>query len=734
MNTQKTIISVLFSLSLTGVFSQVRTNQSVSNKAHTETSQYEKNKDFALLKKLQKEDVEPMFSSNVVPTVWKNESVIILARKLKVEAFTENGTSKMNVYLHAKLKLNDMAAVESNSEYNFDDGDLVELKVVKANGKEEKVNLDDAVEEKIETNNKFLNLFLTVKKKKVSIKNLEVGDIIDFSSVSSGYRFQYAVDQFLNFRNPVVSNKCIFSLEKNKFAFAFKAMNGAPGYDLTNEKNKQVYSVSDTMREKERDELFTYSRRVNPFIKVNIIYVRDSRVTAEYAFFIDDKKVKTGVDEKDLKKYVTKVMTDASGSYSDFYLDFIKEYGYELSDEDYVSKYFYYCRDQYYSGDLAFKSKFESPGVYLIKKMVRHLNKRNIPYEIVLLVSKETGSFNDILFSDEISWGIKMKPSGKELTVFAFSPFSHLNDYDDEFEGTEAYSFSPAKTSEKFKMEKFKMPVSKPEENKFLMNVHASFNSTNDTLSLIQDVEISGQYKAHNTNDIINHSDYFLTYIQMLEQKKEYSEKDPLYFFIPSQTYFAPTKDFIDSEEKRKREQFKTEQEQYRKDRFKRKKKEDYIVYSFDKFELKNDSRDSKDPKIKYHEEFKIGEILHKVGTNYVLDAGEIFGSLYEINLTKNREKRDYPIFIDYNKNYVVNLTVDLPPGTKAGDISILNKTYDSEVGYFKTTARVEGNTLVMNMEKTYKAFVHDAGKWKDFLKFTDTGADFINSKIILTP
>jgi hypothetical protein len=194
------------------------------------------NKDLKNLHELQKEDIEAAFSNLKTPDKYKNESMVLMAEKLKLvqgkvktNKSERVGYERYYVYSRTRIKLNDFNAIETYSDFEFQEGDEIEVKIVKQDGKTIEVDLKDAVDaNNVSTSNKFVNLFLSDAKKKIAIKNLEIGDIIDCSSLNKYSNSFYRSTYYTNITSmPVVYLKNEFKIDKLNTIISLKTFNGA---------------------------------------------------------------------------------------------------------------------------------------------------------------------------------------------------------------------------------------------------------------------------------------------------------------------------------------------------------------------------------------------------------------------------------------------------------------------------------------------------------------------------
>lgn len=729
-----TIIVIVFTIA--GAGTAYAQTKSKDTKKEVE-SEYEKKKDFSKLRAEQKLDKEEMFTKNDIPEAWQGESIIMLAFKMKVKADLEGAFPVQTHYVHTRFKLNDMAAVEAFSDYDFDDGDLVEIKVVKADGKIKKVNLDEAVTEGAELKIKKLNISFAEKKKKIAIKDLEVGDIVDYSSLFRTTYVSSSNNIFLKSSFPKVAYKYEFHVNSKYYAFAFKNFNGCPEYIQSQDKGYNVFNVETSLIEKEKEEMLTKEIFSEPYFKFHLMYTKKDNKVPFYPFYISRKETKTSVTEDDLKYFVNNLIKEPDAFY-EFHLDKYnrkifanKETNYDRS---YFENFYYYLREEFYLGELAFKDKY-TDDYYLIPEFIKLAKKKKIPYEFVLAVPKNIGTFENILFGYEMYRGVRINfPGENPLYLFEFGPFSHINQYHHSIEGTEIYVFKNPESLKKIQLSKETLPVSPADKNTYNLEITASLNNLHDTLSVIQKSTISGYFKnGTNTTKGLNYFNYYVNYKERLIEAQKINEHKPLYFFPYQGVYQDPKQKLIENEEERIEKEYKERQEEIVKERMKSAAEEEFQVHDYESFKLLNDGRAADKKDIEWEEQFKIGGILDKADASYVLHLGQIFGSLAEIGSSLDRKERVKPFYIDFNRTYSISLKLTLPSGVKVSGLSDVNKKVDNSVGTFIVEAQQNGNIIEVKMSKTYKAFKHEVEEWDQYIEFSDAGADFINKKVILS-
>jgi hypothetical protein len=739
-NTKSTIYTLLFSLLLLVGQAQAQKTETTSKdsgkgKKDEAVTEYEKKKDFTELRAEQKLDKEEMFKATEVPAEWQDESVVLLAYKLKQKAVRFKGYPSQLNYLRMRFKLNDMSAVEGFSDYGFDDGDLVEIKIIKADGKTKKVNLDEAVSEGAELKMNKSSISLTGKKKKIALKDLEVGDIVDFCALFKSYNVSTSNTYYLQRFAPTVAYKYEFHVLRSHFAFAFKPFNGCPEYTTTKAGEYNIYAVEGSMMEKEKPEILGKASQYQPFFKYHLLYTTSDKKIAYYPFKISRREVKTGVTEEELKYSVNK---DIQNSYT--YSTILSKYKKKTLngkkpkyDKAYFENFYYYLREALYLGELAFADEYSS--AYPLYQFFKMAQAAKLDFEYLVAIPKNVGTLDDVLFGSEVYRGFRIHFPGEEpFVLFEFGPFAHANEFSHKFEGTQMYVFKHPESLKKIQLSKETFPVSSMDENQYTLTVKATVDQNLlDTVHISQQSVIKGHFKDGNQTKGLNYYNYYVRYKELLTDDKLNSEEKPLYFFPFKGVYEKPVKKLIDSEEERIENVYRDRQVERVKKVMKAYAEDEFELHDYTSFNLISDGRSADNKTIAYEEQFKIGGILDKAESGYVLHIGKIFGRLADVSSSLDRKDRKTPFFIDFNRSYMVQVQLILPAGVKVGNLSQLRNNVDNEVGTFSVEAVQNGNVLDIKITKAYKSYRHEATQWDQYLQFSDAGAAFINKKLILT-
>ena len=708
-------------------------------------AQSDNKKDLKKLHDLQNEDTEPAFKEFKTPKEYTNESMVMMAEKFKLiqSKISKKPTAnnpypeQYAAYARIRVKLNDLNAIEQYSDFSFQEGDEIEIKIVKADGKITEIDLKDAVDgENVKTSNSYYNYYyLSSKKKKIAIKNLEIGDIVDFSSYYKYTNYYYETTYFTNLPSmPIVYLKNEILVNKNNTAVFFKNFNGAKPLTKKTAGKQIQYGFESEMINKRKDEIMSNDFQSDPYFRL-IVYFN---TTYNYVFETKPKKndLITKLDNKDLLEYAVKTVKSSWGSgrngNSSNYLQFLKSDDvYNLSDEDYMKKYYVICRDNAFLSDLAFNFKEQSYGLPLLTNFMEHLGRRDIPYEVLMFASKHVSPIKDIIDPDDFLWGLRYKLKGKYYYITSFNSNSQINDISEIFENTDAYAlqgiFGP---KSKLKISTITMPTSTNENNVYTINIDANFNSTLDSLKLNVKTETTGYQSAFDRFNLIKNNNYFEEYVKFLNDRKVIKKSKPFFYFA-GENYYGAKKDFVLKEEERIKKDYFDNLNKEKKENVEKAAKEEYYVLKYEKYESLNDGRSIKNPNPAWKEEFTIGNTLKPAGNNKVFEIGHVLGELSKVNSNDDRTNRTKPFFIDFNKTFTMKVNIKIPQGKMPVGLEQLNVSVNNSIGSITSTAKVENGVIVWNLTKKLNGFRHEATKWNEFLNITDAGTQLNNAKIL---
>ena len=85
-----------------------------------------------------------------------------------------------------------------------------------------------------------------------------------------------------------------------------------------------------------------------------------------------------------------------------------------------------------------------------------------------------------------------------------------------------------------------------------------------------------------------------------------------------------------------------------------------------------------------------------------------------------------------YPRVFNYDIVLNIPEGYTVKGLDKLNKKVENETGAFISTAKLEGNKLIVSTSKQYKNNYFPREKWKDILAFLEEAIQFTNEKVLL--
>lgn len=721
----------------------------------------------AIFKKNKRDFKDKIFDINEVPEKWKNESVVILAKKswyaCDVNVFTNIGY--VHYFYHSRAKLQDRVAVEGFSEIYFQDDDIIEIEIEKPDGEKIEVDLSKAIDvsDNIELDKSFGSISLNISKyKKLAIANLEPGDIIDvktFEGVRFNRNYLHWTDVFTWWFNPFIYTKILYDLGeypntpfqaqtlagkypivKQKYEFEigknfylnFRSMNDAPDIKTSKKRKRKLkrWVFEDEMRDKLKPESWSEPMFSLPSIKYAISYVRTrhKRKTIEP---IDRKnKIKTKISTDDIKKIAHNFVKESRESIGDVYFKYYKEKGKKIkNNEEFVIGFYEYFKSSKLI-EIAEKSENRAYNASVDNKqfvlfLVKILRKRAIPYSLIIGVPRSLGGTQSLITTKEIIWGVKLN-TGRELIFTDCDFYAPAGDVNPIYEDLMLYEVKPGFVRSQYRVREIVQPASSPLNNNFSYKINAEFQPDLDTVKIKRETRLKGM------------SRYSYKWASFPYQKfidNVVAHFDVEWYFVNPFMYedYNTKKDrFFEDEDKRMRENFLQRLEKANKERAKEELEEDYQVASYDKYKVVQDGLDLEAPEIIIEDEYRLTNFIEKIdNATYVLKVGEFIESQIEVTDKDDRERQTDIVF-NYPRSINYDIFIKIPSGLTISNIDHLNRKVENETGGFITTAKIDGQYLQIKVAKTYNTIIVEKTKWNELLKFIDEAVDFRNAKIIL--
>jgi len=672
------------------------------------------------------------FKVKDIPDKWKNESAVILAQKTKYD-YTADGRSLNFVETKRKrIKLLDKAAVEEFSKffyYKTGSENKVGIRIVKADGKTKNIGTSEAIEV---TNN--IPVFFSssiygfqVKYYKVAIPDLEVGDIIDFFSEvhGSGYNFTGGAQTLspifltLNSRYPIVKQKYDFIAEKGYF-INFKTLNGAPDLKKNSNVDRRTfsYTLEDSDRPRIKDIRWLYDLRRLPSLKFQVCYAKIGAETEQFLGKVGDP-VKSVKDQQIAEKvnYYYNNNTSAWSYHVKDIQAFMKKSHRNVKDPMEYLKYAYYYyrheklltnadRGEFVSDDNQLRDDIFVP-------VFRELMKeQNLDAQVVITAPRGISSINDVVMFEELLWALKIK----DKYLFSFNANSNPFDSHENAEGCDGYIVDVNKKGSGAKLNKVTIPASSYNDNLLTSNIDVKMDDNKENMLVNVNTTIKGLMKSSN-DYVLRHTDYLVNDYLIYGGEKPTEEE------TRNKTKIA--------ERERKEAARKEEQKSDKLKQMKESWAENFSnVVSFDEFDLEQSGRSSDKPDLIFSEKLKLGDLIKKAGPNYSVDLTSLIGK--QIDIKSDEKERDQDVFLNFAKTLDYTVSLTLPSGYKAEGLDAIKFNVDNNAGSFISSAKMDGNKLVITAKKTYKSANVSKEDWSKMVDFLDAAFNFTQKKIIL--
>lgn len=718
-------------------------------------------------------NIENEFNVTAVPDTWKNESAVIIGQRSEY-LFTRVGSGrnattlvKISEYIHKRIKLQDKNALEKFSTFFYvtmgRDGKAT-YKIIKASGKEEVIDMATAIEEENDVPGIYKPIFykLSIRSMKIAIPNLEVGDIIDYTVRSTfnwdmkteGVQFTPFIFSLAN-SYPTLYQQYRFTMA-NGMKVKYRNYNGAPVLKFDNKasvygdkESYLSYYFMDKNREKSNDERWNFEFRNTPTVKFRVVLLADN--DPESKGLGEATVDRAGLDPQTVYRsyagaamYVTPTVNSLVG-YTTEYINKKKSEG-SLKTNDEIIRESYYCLrkvflEMYYKGPVHSELAKYMTGKKLYKKVKAQQEKadqrkeeredeirinsvtfatalrmalaaQQIPAELQVYVPRKLGAWRDAIFMEELDFALRVKIKNKYYYLEAFNNFDAFGTPYAYLEGTEGYSIGYDEVDRYFRTT---VPPTKHTENIDKQDYAIRFNAAMD----IVEVDRTSSYLGNDKSSKIGPANLDRSYLAYDFAK---------YFAEPKgkKKDNTVTTDAVKYEDVDKDEHIRE-----RKELFEKMLKENFDPEKYDEFELIKDGRFGDTATLEFKEKFTLKKLLSKAGKNYLFEAGKLIGGQIKLEPSELTERKS-DIWLPYARTIQNNISIDLPAGYTADGLQDLNMNVDNESGSFISTAKVEGDKLLVSTTKLYKKNFDKKEAWPNYVAFLEAGYKFSQAKIVL--
>jgi hypothetical protein len=673
----------------------------------------------------------------VIPDSWNGESAIILDQHKEYAFFTGENEIKWTEYFYRKIKIIDNTALEEFSKLYFTTTDEINVKIIKPDGSEIKIDVNkEKISERAEIPSIFkLNENMSFDKySKIAIRGLEKGDIIEYDFISTFTRYANkwaSFDPYImtlgNAEYPILNQNVSFLIHKG-FYLNCNSYNGAGAINYIGKPTSEVkvrhkiingsdfnyYQITDSIREKYESRRFYYPYRNEPTIKFQAYFVKEGK----------EKKCPFPIGEPGKPRTAAVTPAELKNIFKTFYFG---SFNFKTSRANKTLKAKLKVHDVSEMKDIIQIAHYHSNNQSTsysdnyLPAFCFALTKRKIPFRLIAASSRETGSLNQTLLDDEITWLVEVIIDGeKKYYSSNSSSFSVAETIPSHLQGAEAYAFADIMDKENTTVEKIRIPFEKRGYSELKTKIKIdkiSFKMEDQVKGTITET-YTGNFKANLAADINNNmtrntDDYFSSYY--------YSYLDADY----------------KHELKRRIEQSKNEYwQKWVNDEY-----PSWIELSADAndFEVYNtgmvsdvksaiDLEEISKYKFHYKVDFDFG-IVEQADDMILLNAGLLIGR--QKALQKEEYDRTKAINMSHPRTITNELIIKVPYHYEAHNLEAFNYSVITSVGEFKSSAELIEKELIIKSEKTYINCEFNAEKWSELVTFLDAAWDFTQQKVV---
>lgn len=673
-----------------------------------------------------------------IPEKWKNESAVIIYKNENYYFEKSGGTVTYTSSIRKRIKLLDQAAVTEFSEFSFKEGfttssnfwkrkgeNKIGIKVIKPNGTEKEINV---AEEAVTMD----------EGKKIAISNLEVGDIIDYYYYALEPYFSQTQKAFepeettLGDTYPIMSLKLTFSTE-NDFFVNFNTYNGAPALKLVSSKgSRRNYELSASEIEKNDFPRWFYPLAELPCYKFQVNFARNGGYEEWAAAFLPEKEdiIKQKVSKEDVLAYYEDKLK-AAGDFGEIE-DYLKGKTF-ASTEEKIKEVYYFIRHKYYTryveAFVTYEAKIMEPfelygysptlmrdEIQFARLFLAYLKEYKIDSDIIVATNRNNGSIEDLLLQDNAVLLIRVKtPTPVYLQLF--NPYTNAGQIDSDLESSNAYAVEFSLKKKITGIQLIKLPSTTYKNNHTQEQINVQLADDFSSVNFTRESALIGHNKDREQYEKM----FFFDYVD--EDYAKYGTTSLMGLVKNKKKKEQYTREF-DALKNKLRDRQKEEA---------KKNAEGEFEFEIDEhtFEVVNTGRYGVDSPFTYKETFQVkNNLIKRAGENYVFEIGKLIGGQTEID--DKELKRTNNIYMAFPRSFDNEIVFNIPEGYTVTGLDKLNKKVENSTGGFVSSAKIEGDKLIVKTNKYYANYYEPNTNWKNMVAFIDAGYQFTQEKILI--
>ena len=689
---------------------------------------------------------ESIFDYVDVPAQWSDKSVVMLAKKVHMSfdkkgwgwGIISNGTTaEAFMVVRKMLALNDAAAIEQFSEFYYQKSDAIGVTVIKPNGEEYSVGLEDAVAVDTDVPSVYRDKYHSEGYFKIAIPNLEVGDIIDYYKVyKESYASTVSVTTPMATDIPIVQQELVLDVHKDWTVY-HESFRGAPSFieDKSgglNGKGKKTKKVRRIVLKSEMLEAIEDVRWQNilegPVVKFMAVPPKQQPKSKMV--------INKGMDPKVLFYSVLKAEL---GTYSLHVLEQCNEM-YRHSDRknkslsETVDMIYTGCRTNFLKSP---NQGFEQHGYALSRRYSRMndgifvdfirgmFDRYDMKVEFAMAVPAKYGPIDEVVGIDEVVFGVYI-PKIDEY-FWPIDNYSRSDSYPNRMLGATGLRISEDDFFDKKKTyKKFTLPKSSADYNTYHTEMNAVLLPDN-SMDVDVNIDLTGWYREAYSGLFL----YNIYYIrdEVLSTFSEKAKKRILKQEKKEEKFRKMKK--IRNDNLRERVEFDKKQIEVRKEMLDNWIKDEYKVKEVKEHSLLSNGVTDDEGILSMNFKFTSDGYVKKAGPNLIFDIGLLIQE--QLKLEEDEMKfRDQEVLLNNAKLITNTISVTIPNGYTVNGIEELNFDFESDVASFSSVVKQDGNTIMVDTRKVYKKERFGAENWGNMVEFLELAYKFCQGKLVL--
>jgi hypothetical protein len=665
----------------------------------------------------------------VIPEKYKKESVVMTYINIE-EIYNVYGTkpSKRATFNNVTTKefevyLADRSAVQEYESFYFKDEKTLELKIIKKDGKEVKVDLSEAVEvgSSIEIpllmRRSIAVLSIPDVRKKIALSNLEIGDRLyfkqtlknekDIINVSEFFKMD-SYDKYLQENFPVLKKTITIKADQQLY-FNYNLYNaGNVKPEISTDNNYMVFTLELKDLDPFKSESYVYKEHVYPTLKYDVMFVHPKSVDKTYQNINQPGEVNFGYDEQRLINYAHTLFQNNKKITKK---GLKAEKLYKLNGP--VDKYIENLYNTLASGDNPGRSdmKYQSR-VDFIAYFSNAFVKNKIDFEIGFAYTRPKGNIKHALWHHEFEPYFLVKDnSGNEYYVFNPNKYQQWNSMEISLDDCESYLISFDKKRDLMSLREHRLPKLSPETNRLKFDIKAVIGDSCTSIKIEEKQTAVGYFKHTRLNNGV------ISYKKSLEEIDEIMDKANLSnegnsIFINNQKVL----ELLIEDSRTSRVENK------------------HYNYKYESFDLLEKGDENDQDEHVYVDKYELLDYPTPIGGNfYTIKLNRIMPSFTTIDPEELLEERSSPIFLHLKSNVQYSITLKTPKGFDFLNPEDFNLDIKHDFSNFKSIMEKAGdNEYTLNITYEYPVNEIPSSQWNDYVKMRQAIYDLSLQKIVL--